>query len=191
MSARNMSMMGRVVPGMVLGFLVLLVLILLGDMNEVTSGLRVYDWRYFLLVLLLTLFIYIIRIFKWHFSLGRIGLKRLSFANSAQVFMAAFPLTVSQGKIAKVLKGIWLNKKSGLPVGRSGQVLAADQVSDWLALLALFILGVIAYPAYWPVFLFVLAAALVLLILIRAEVSLDFWDARRHLLVGRRRCACT
>jgi glycosyltransferase 2 family protein len=182
MSARNVSMMSRVVPGMVLGLLVMILLILLGDMNEVSSRMRSFDRGYLLLALLLTLVNYFIRIFKWHFSLGRTGMKSLSFANSAQLFMAAFPLTVSQGKVSQALKSIWLKQKSGMPAGRSTQVLAADQVSDWLAVLALSILGVVAYPVYWPVFLFVLVALLAVIVFGQDQVALESWGGLENQL---------
>jgi glycosyltransferase 2 family protein len=175
MSPRNVTLVSRLVPGMVLGLLVLILLVLLGDMRQVTHLMQAYDWRYLPLVLLLTLFNYSIRFIKWHFSIGRTGVKSLSIINSAQLFMAAFPLTVSQGKVSHALKGIWLNQKSGMPAGRSNLILAADQVSDWLAVLALSILGVIAYPAYWPVFLFVLIVLLAIIVFNQEPASSDAW----------------
>jgi glycosyltransferase 2 family protein len=175
MNAKNVSMVGRLIPGMVLGFLVLLVLILLGDMTEVTLIMSQFNWRFLPVVLLLTLVNYFIRILKWHFSLGRSGPRNLTFANSAQLFMAAFPLTLSQGQVSEAIKGIWLKQKSDMPVGRSAQVLAADQISDWLAVMALAILGVVAYPAYWPVFLIVLITLLAILVFGKDPGMNDSW----------------
>jgi glycosyltransferase 2 family protein len=180
MNAKNVSMVGRLIPGMVLGFLVLLMLILLGDMNEVTRIMSQFNWRYLPVVLLLTLLNYFIRILKWHFSLGRSGPRHLSFANSAQLFMAAFPLTLSQGQVSEAIKGIWLKQKNDMPVGRSTQVLAADQISDWLAVIALAILGVVAYPAYWPVFLIVLITLLAIVIFGKDPVANDSWGGIDH-----------
>jgi glycosyltransferase 2 family protein len=173
MTARSVTLMNRLVPGLSLGFLVLIMLILLGDVSEVSSRMQQFDWGYLPLVLLLTLVNYFIRILKWHFSLGRSGSKYISFTNSAQLFLAAFPLSVSQGKISQALKGIWLKQKSGMPAGRSTQVLAAEQISDWMAVIVLSILGVVAYPIYWPVFLFVLFALLAVLVFSQDQVSLD------------------
>jgi glycosyltransferase 2 family protein len=173
MTARSITLLNRLVPGLILGFLVLIMLILLGDVSEVSTRMRQFNWGYLPLVLLLTLLNYFVRILKWHFSLGRTGPRTLSFSHSAQLFMAAFPLSVSQGKISQALKGIWLNQKSGMPAGRSTQVLAAEQVSDWMAVIVLSILGVVAYPLYWPVFLFVLFALLAVLLFSQEQVSLD------------------
>jgi glycosyltransferase 2 family protein len=166
-------MVSRLVPGL----LVLILLVLLGDIGQVSRLMQAFDWRYLPLVLLLTLMNYSIRFIKWHFSIGRTGVKSLSIINSAQLFMAAFPLTVSPERVSQALKGIWLNQKSGMPAGRSNLIMAADQVSDWLAVLALTILGVIAYPAYWPVFLFVLIILLAIIVFNQEPASSDAWRA--------------
>jgi glycosyltransferase 2 family protein len=175
MSARNVTMVSRLVPGMILGFLVLLMLVLLGDYREVSLIMGHFNWRYLPLVLLLSLIGYFFRFIKWHFSLGRTGAKSFSFGNSIHLFLAAFPLSLSQGKVSQALKSIWLKQKSDMPVGRSTLVMAADQVSDLLSVLALSVLGVIAYPAYWPVFLFVLVVLLAVIVFNQEPASSDTW----------------
>lgn len=159
------SVIRRLVPGLLLGFFVLLALALLGDLRQVGQTILKFDWRIFPLAILLTLFNYTLRFFKWHYYLGQIGIKGISKRQSLRLFVAGFPLAVTPGKVGEALKGIWLNQISGLPVGRGISVVVAERISDGLAVLALSTLGVIAYPRYWPAFLIVLILLLSVIIL--------------------------
>ncbi len=156
--AKNMAAFNprRLIPGLALGFLALLGLALLGDIREVIQTIDRFDWRLFPLVLLLTLFNYTLRFFKWHYYLGQIGVHTLSLPESARLFVAGFPLAVTPGKVGEVLKGVWINQRSGIAVGRGVSVVAAERISDGLAVLMLSTVGVVAYPRYWPAFLSVL-----------------------------------
>ncbi len=155
----------RLIPGLLLGFLVLLALALLGDIRQVGRDLGRFDWRLFPLVLLLTLFNYTLRFFKWHFYLRQIGAHSITMLESARLFVGGFPLAVTPGKVGEVLKGVWINQRSGVAVGRGVSVVAAERISDGLAVLMLSMLGVIAYPRYWPAFLFVLVVLLAVVVI--------------------------
>ncbi len=150
----------RLIPGLVLGFLVLLGLALFGDVRQVEQAIDHFDWRLYPLVLLFTLFNYTLRFFKWHYYLRQIGARSLPMRESARLFVAGFPLAVTPGKVGELLKSVWINQKSGIAVGRGVSVVAAERISDGLAVLLLSTLGVIAYPRYWPAFLIVLGLLL-------------------------------
>jgi uncharacterized protein (TIRG00374 family) len=77
-----------------------------------------------------------------------------------RLFVAGFPLAVTPGKVGEALKGVWLNRRTDLPVGQGVSVVLAERISDGLAVLGLSTLGVIAYPRYWPGFAIVLAGLL-------------------------------
>ncbi|HNT53370.1 MAG TPA: lysylphosphatidylglycerol synthase transmembrane domain-containing protein [Anaerolineaceae bacterium] len=151
-------------PGLLLGVVVLIVLVLLGDIRQVGAHLQTFNWAFFPLALLLTLFNYSLRFFKWHYYLGQIGVQNLPLLQSARLFVAGFPLAVTPGKVGEVLKGVWLEQKTGAPVARGVSVVVAERISDGLAVLALSILGVIAYPRYWPAFALVLGLLLSLVV---------------------------
>jgi uncharacterized protein (TIRG00374 family) len=170
----------RLIAGLVLGFIVILGLALLGDIQQVGDHLTEFDWYLAPIILACTLFNYTLRFIKWHFYLGQIGVKDLPWRESARLFIAGFPLAVTPGKIGEALKGVWLNKVAGSPTARGITVVLAERISDGFAVLALSTLGVIAYPRYWPAFAVVLGALLtgVLLSQIRplALAMLDFVD---------------
>lgn len=159
------SIARRMIPGLVLGFVVLLGLALLGDLREVSQLLLRFHWGYFLIALLFTLFNYTLRFFKWHFYLGQVGVRGLPRSESLRLFVAGFPLAVTPGKIGEALKGVWLNRLCQIPVGRGISVVLAERISDGLAVIILSTLGVVAYPTYWPAFAFLLAVLLAIVIL--------------------------
>jgi len=150
----------RLIAGLILGFIVILVLTLLGDIQEVGDHLIGFTWYLAPIILACTLFNYSLRFIKWHFYLTQIGIHDLPWHESARLFIAGFPLAVTPGKVGEALKGVWLNRVAGAPTARGITVVLAERISDGFAVLALSTLGVIAYPRYWPAFAIVLGALL-------------------------------
>jgi uncharacterized protein (TIRG00374 family) len=158
MANQKSSLQRKIIPGLLLGFFVLLGLTLLGDLQQVSQLMLAFDWRIFPLVLLFTLFNYGMRFLKWHYYLGQIGAGMISWPQSLRLFVAGFPLAITPGKVGEALKGVWIKKYSGIPVGRGISAVAAERISDGMAVLGLSTLGVITFPQYWPSFALVLAA---------------------------------
>jgi glycosyltransferase 2 family protein len=159
------TLLRRMLPGVFLGVLAFIGLALLGDLKNVSTRILDFDWRIYPAALLLTLFNYTLRFFKWHYYLHLIGIKKISIKQSARLFVAGFPLAVTPGKVGEALKGVWLNQLTGLPVARGISVVVAERVSDGLAVLILSLVGVIAYPQYWPGFLLVVLFLLAIIVI--------------------------
>src|SRR5512133_3338830 len=98
------SIAKRLIPGLVLGFIVLIGLALLADLREVSQRLLDFRWEFFPIALGFAM-----RFLKWHFYLSQIGIRRLSWPQSLRLFVAGFPLAVTSEKISDPLKGVWLN----------------------------------------------------------------------------------
>jgi uncharacterized protein (TIRG00374 family) len=154
----------RLVPGLLFGFLVLLILVLLGDLRQVSGHMLAFRWNLYPLVLLLTLVNYILRFVKWQFYLAQIGVKDFPASESARLFLAGFPLAVTPGKVGEALKGVWLKQMTGIPAARGVSVVLAERISDGMGVLMLSTLGVLAYPRYWPAFAVVLAALIAVIV---------------------------
>ena len=165
--SNSKSIIRRLIVGLIFGFLVFLIVILVGDLQQVSSQVIQFKWIYFPIVLLLTLFNYILRFFKWHFYLGQVGVKNYPLLKSARLFLAGFPLAVTPGKVGEALKAVWLEKETGLPVSKGISVVLAERISDGLGVLILSTLGVIAYPRYWPAFAIVLGGLIVMIVIIQ------------------------
>ncbi len=162
---KSKPILRRLIPGLLFGFLVFLVLILIGDIRQVGDLVLAFPWKLYPLVLLLTLFNYLLRFFKWHYYLGIIGVENFSILRSAHLFVAGFPLAVTPGKVGEALKAVWLERETGLPAARGISVVLAERISDGLGVLTLSTLGVIAYPRYWPAFAAILGILLTLIVI--------------------------
>ena len=158
------SLFRKMIPGLLLGFVILLGLFLFGDVREMKETMTDFKWFVFPFVFLFTLFNYSLRFIKWHFYLKLVGARGITWKESLRLFVAGFPLAVTPGKAGEALKGVWLKQKAGVPVGKGISVVLAERISDGLGVLVLSTLGVIAYPRYWPVFVLVLAGLLGIII---------------------------
>jgi uncharacterized protein (TIRG00374 family) len=150
------SLIRRLIAGLIFGFLVILGLALFSDIREVSGKIVKFNWQLYLIVLGLTLTNYLLRGFKFHYYLRLIGANDINVRESFRLFVAGFPLAVTPGKVGEALKGVWIHNFTGIPTAKGIAVVAAERISDGLAVLALSSLGVIAYPQYWPAFAVVL-----------------------------------
>jgi uncharacterized protein (TIRG00374 family) len=190
----------RLLPGLLLGFVVFLAVALIGDLRQVGQEVRAFNWRMFPLAMALTLFNYALRGLKFHYYLRQVGAndgrwlslvetsyRPIPLCESLRLFVAGFPLAMTPGKVGEVLKAVWIEQKTGIPTARGVAVVVAERISDGLAVLLLSTLGVVAYPQYWPGFAFVLAALLGVIVVSQirplAHALLDVWA--RLPLVGR------
>lgn len=149
------ELLRKLLPGIILGFLALVVLAMVGDLRQVVEIFRRFNWWIFPLALLFTLFNYCLRYIKFMYYLRLAGGKNISRGHGLRLFVAGFPLAVSPGKVGEVLKGVWITQCSDIPLGKAVSIVLAERISDGLAVLFLSTVGVILYPQYWPAFLLV------------------------------------
>jgi uncharacterized protein (TIRG00374 family) len=158
--ATSSSISRKLIMGLLLGFVVFVVLILMGDMRQIGSEVRSFPWQIMPAVLGLTLWNYLLRFIKWHYFLKQVKVPDIPILQSARLFVAGFPLAVTPGKVGETLKGVWLNQLTGFPTAKGVSVVLAERISDGLAMLLLSAVGVIAYRRYWPAFAIVLGILL-------------------------------
>ncbi|MFW5771827.1 MAG: lysylphosphatidylglycerol synthase transmembrane domain-containing protein [Phototrophicaceae bacterium] len=84
------------------------------------------------------------RFLEWHYYLGVIDARdRISLKDSAIIFVSAFTMVVSPGKVAEVLKSVFLKMKTGVTIARSAPVVVAERVVDGLAVVITVTVGLI------------------------------------------------
>jgi glycosyltransferase 2 family protein len=155
----------RLLIGLGLGILVMLGLAFWSDLSSLEQVLSRFRWEFFPLALVCTLFNYLLRFFKWHYYVRRIGARDLPASDSARLFVAGFPLAMTPGKVGEALKALWLSEWGGVPFSRGLPVVLAERFSDGLAVLALAALGIFSFPDLWPAFLITLAVLLGVVVL--------------------------
>lgn len=159
----------RLLAGLALGFLILIALTLAGDVRKIAGLMERFNWPLVPLILGGTLFNYTLRFVKWHFYLRLMGGQGLPARESARIFVAGFPLALTPGKVGEALKAVWLQQKAGLPIALGLPIVAAERISDGLAVLALSTLGVLSYPRYWPAFVTLLALLAAVIVVSQAR----------------------
>jgi uncharacterized protein (TIRG00374 family) len=168
------TILKKMLPWLLLGFLVLIVLTFVGDIQQILYLAREFPWQVLPIMMGFTLINYILRFVKWHFYLKQIGVGDFPILQSLRLFVAGFPLAMTPGKAGEVLKGVWLKDMTGIPVSRGVSVIVAERISDGLAVLLLSTFGVIVYPQYSYAFLLVLVF-LVGLIIISQIKPIAYW----------------
>lgn len=143
----------QLLPGLLLGIIVLIGLALLGNVKEVIKLLGSFQWINFVLAIALSFLNQTLRFLKRAINLHQSGVRNVSLLESMTLFLICLPLAVTPTRVGESVKGIWLFKKSGIPVNRAVSVFMVEQISDGLSVFVLMVIGTIAYPSLWPLFL--------------------------------------
>jgi uncharacterized membrane protein YbhN (UPF0104 family) len=134
----------RVVVAAVFGALIFAGLALYGDVSELRATAEQFAPSAFALGLLLAALNYVIRIVRWQYYLGRIGV-RIPWGPSALIFLSGFVMSVTPGKIGEVFKSLLLHDSYGTSVARSAPIVVAERLTDLIALVLLTALGSLAF----------------------------------------------
>jgi len=157
----------KIIVGLLLGFGVVTATMLLSDVNALAAQAVVFPWLIMIPVLALRVANWVLRFAKWHFYLHCVGVQNLRLSDSFAVFTSGFVLSLSPGKVAEALKALILKSLADAPIAVTLPVVAAERLSDGIAVLLLLALsiGALAADSYWPL-------VLVSLILFAAGIAL-------------------
>lgn len=108
-----------------------------GQFNDgVITALSDFPWWLLIPLSLTQVSAALFRFWEWQYFLGVIGARdKISVKDSAIIYVSAFTLVVSPGKVAEVLKVVLLKMKTGVPVTRSAPIPIAERVVDGLAVI--------------------------------------------------------
>ncbi len=169
--AASASLIARYLPrlaaGVLLAVVVVSLLALASDVRQLGSALRAFDWWLALPVLALTLCNYALRFAKWEVYLRRIGVPRLGLGTSAAIFLAGFSMSLTPGKVGEVVKGLLVRRVAGTPVSRTAAVIAAERITDGLAMLALAALGLTQFSYGRPILAVAILGGIVAVVLLQ------------------------
>ncbi len=112
----------------------------LSDLDDLGRALRDFPIEILALACLLSLGNYWLRYLKWHWYLARMHQKIKWFSNLL-VFLSAFALTVTPGKLGEFIKAFILKQKHQVPYTASTAALLMERFTDVVALLLLGSLG--------------------------------------------------
>lgn len=143
---RNQIFLGIII---VLGIYIALLLLLdnqgqLSDADGVLDTLQNFPILYMIPVIICQLLVIMFRFIEWHYYILVIGAKgKISLLDSAVIHISGFTMVVSPGKVAELLKAVFLKAKTGIPIARGMPVIIAERIVDGIAVIVIMALTLI------------------------------------------------
>jgi uncharacterized protein (TIRG00374 family) len=138
-------LVSRLVAGIGVGVAVYVGFTIWADVGRVGEALASFRWAYALLACLLAAANYGVRFLRWQYYLRRVGVTTVKTADSLQVFLAGFALTVTPGKLGEAVKAVLLRGSHRISMAKTAPIVIAERVTDLVALLLLALVGVFSY----------------------------------------------
>ena len=88
---------------------------------------------------------YGLRYLRWSMYLRALGID-VPASISAPVFVAGLALSITPGKVGELLKCVWLNQRSGVPVSASAPAVVMERLTDVISVALLGLTGVLLLP---------------------------------------------
>jgi glycosyltransferase 2 family protein len=137
----------RIALGTLLGALVLAGIALYGDIGSVGQHLSTFAWPAFGFALLLSSSNYLLRFLRWQAYLRTVGVREVPALESFLVFLSAFVMSVTPGKLGEVYKSYLLWERRGIPLEQTAPIVVAERLTDLLGLVMLSALGSLVLDA--------------------------------------------
>lgn len=128
-----------------LAVLIYLLIAIWAGGGELARALAGFDKSLLPYIVLAVLVNYALRFLKWQYYLGVQGV-RLSLSDSLAVFLAAFSMAITPGKVGELLKAQLVKQRTGVPRRLTVPIVLAERITDLLALLLLSGLGALTLP---------------------------------------------
>lgn len=159
----------RIILGVLLGVIVVSAIIVVSDASALADAFRAFDWRLTPLVFGLIILNYCLRFIKWQYYLHLVGVRRLSWRDSALIFVSGFTMVMTPGKLGELLKAYLVRTRAGAPLSSTIPVVLIERFTDGIATLLLIGVGIIVFPFGWPLFVVGLVGASLVLGVLQRE----------------------
>ena len=154
------------VATLVLGFILVLILLALGDLRRTAEALAAFQWTLLPLLLLASLINYALRWLKWEYYCRLLKLT-LTPVESAVVFTSGLLMAVSPAKVGEVLKSFLIRELRGTEVSRTAPIVMAERLTDVIGLVLLASLGASLLPYGWLVLLATLGTVVLCVVVVQ------------------------
>lgn len=134
----------KILISIAIGALVYLAFSIYADLDKLILAFFNFNWLWLPIILALSFLNYIFRFFKWHYYVNILDIK-LTYKTSFLIFLSAFTMSVTPGKMGEVLKSYLLKEENGTPVSKSAPIVLAERLTDFVSIVLLCILGSIVF----------------------------------------------
>jgi len=118
---------------------------LFGDAREIRAALRDFDWRLLPVILGLTLWNYAWRFVKWNRFLRALEIPEIPGLLNLGVYLSGYSMSITPGKVGELVKAIYIRRINGTPVKRTSAAIAAERITDAIAMLLLALVGLLEF----------------------------------------------
>jgi len=129
---------------MLAGVAVFGALVLYGDLRQLGMRLGDFRWGFFGVALALAATNYVVRFVRWEIYLRILGVS-VPRVESALLYLSAFLMAITPGKIGEVWKSVLLSERHGVPLTRTAPIVVAERLTDLLALVLLASVGAVTF----------------------------------------------
>jgi uncharacterized membrane protein YbhN (UPF0104 family) len=164
-------------PTVLIGIGLVTAFALIGDARGLADAFRHFDWWLIVPILALTVWNYGWRFRKWQIYLRELAVD-LPTGVSARIFLSGFAMSLTPGKVGEVIKAVYVRRVAGVPVNRTSAVVAAERITDALAMLFLAAFGATQYAYGRPLLALVAAIGIVGIVLMQRPASLKRYVER-------------
>ncbi|HAA76437.1 TPA: hypothetical protein DCE37_15085 [Candidatus Latescibacteria bacterium] len=114
------------------------------DSGLLIDAFKRFAWQAGAAALILAAFNYIVRFWRWHLYLRRLGAP-VQLRDSLRIFLSGLALSVTPGKAGELLKAYLVRKSSGAPIGLGVSAVFAERLTDFVSLLLLSMFGIYSH----------------------------------------------
>jgi uncharacterized protein (TIRG00374 family) len=134
----------KILLSAVFGAIIFLVFSIYADFENLLDAFSKFNWLWFPVLLILAFSNYIFRFFKWQYYINILDIK-LPTKTSILVFLSAFVMSVTPGKMGEVIKSYLLKEEIGTPVSKSAPIVVAERLTDFISIVLLCIVGAFVF----------------------------------------------
>lgn len=156
----------RVGTGIILAIVVVSLVSLFADVGDLRHSLDSFNWWLTIPALLLTCWNYGLRFINWQVYLRLVNAAGMSRTTSALVFLSAFSMSITLGKVGEIVKATRVKQLTGTPIATTTGVIAAERLTDGLAMLILASIGAFQFTAARPFIVGLTVGMVALLVLV-------------------------
>jgi len=135
----------RVVIAMLLGVAVYGVFVAITGYRDIQASLAFFHWSAFAIALGMASANYALRVLKWEYYLGRLGIRGIPKFDSALIFLSGFVLTITPGKVGEIFKSAVLFRTHNISVARTAPIVFAERLTDLVGIIILIVLGSLGF----------------------------------------------
>jgi uncharacterized protein (TIRG00374 family) len=134
----------KILISVIFGALIYLVFSIYADFDKLIVSFGKFNWFWLPFILALSFCNYIFRFLKWQYYTKVLNIQ-IPFKRSFLIFLSAFVMSVTPGKMGEVLKSYLLKEENGTPISKSAPIIIAERLTDFISIVLLCISGAFVF----------------------------------------------